>query len=156
MGVSVLPVVATVTIAGGPTVAMPAPVSGAASGDLTGTYPGPTLLGTASALNPAHAVLADGATITWATAGARVLNASVTLGGNRTLAITGAVDGACGILTVKQDGTGTRTLALPSGSKVANGGGGAVTLTTAAGATDILSFYYDGTTYWWTAVLNFT
>lgn len=108
------------------------------------------------ALSPAFETLTDGATITWAFANERVRNATVTLGGNRTLAFTGILNGATGVLIVKQDGTGSRTLTLPAGSVVIGGGGGAVTLTTTANAGDVLSFYYDGTNYWWTYGKNFT
>lgn len=109
-----------------------------------------------ASLFPAFETLTDGATITWAFASDRVRNATVTLGGNRTLSITGAVSGSTGVLIVKQDGTGSRTLTLPSGSKVVGGGAGIITLTTTASAVDILSFYYDGTNYWWTYGKNFT
>lgn len=108
------------------------------------------------AMSPAFETLTDGATITWAFGGDRVRNAVVTLGGNRTLSITGAVSGSTGVLIVKQDGTGSRTLTLPGSSKVVGGGAGAVTLTTTASAVDILSFYYDGTNFWWTYGKNFT
>lgn len=115
-----------------------------------------TLKGGASALNPAFSVLTDGATITWATGGARVNNAKVTLGGNRTLDITGEVDGASGVLIVIQDGTGSRTLTLPGSSKVIDGGSGAVTLSTAPGSIDILAWVYDGVNFYWTKGLNYT
>jgi hypothetical protein len=98
--------------------------------------------------------LTDGATITW-TVNRVTNNAKVTLGGNRTLAISGATSGMSGTLEVIQDGTGTRTLALPSGSKVINGGAGAITLSTAAAAADILTWTYDGTSYFWTFGKNF-
>lgn len=101
-------------------------------------------------LSPATVPLTDGATITWATAGARQNNARVTLGGNRTLDVTGEVDGATGLLIVKQDGTGNRTLTLPGSSLVINGGGGAVTLSTGADELDILTWYFDGTNFYWT------
>ena len=133
-----------------------------ADGDIDFTYDdaGNTetnaLKGTAPALNPAFSPLTDGATITWATAGARVNNAKVTLGGNRTLSITGAVDGASGVLKVIQDGTGGRTLALPAGSLVVGGGAGVISLSAAAGAIDVISWYYDGTNYFWTYGKNFT
>jgi hypothetical protein len=100
-----------------------------------------------TALSPAFATLVDGATVTWATGGLRVNNAKVTLGGNRTLDITGAVDGASGLLVVTQDGTGSRTLTLPAGSIEA---GGSLALSTAAGSKDVLSWFYDGTNYFWT------
>jgi hypothetical protein len=95
---------------------------------------------------PAFVTLTDGATITWATAGYPVSHAKVTLGGNRTLVITGAVNGSSGEIRVTQDGTGSRTLALPASSKAP---GGAFTLTTTAGAMDVLAWSYDGTTYTW-------
>jgi hypothetical protein len=133
-----------------------ATTSATPTGDLSTAWPASTLLATAPVLGPAHAGQTDGATITWALASAKISNASVTLAGNRTLAITGATDGCSGLIMVKQDATGSRTLALPSGSKVAGGGAGAATLTTTAAAVDALSFYYDGTNYWWTVVLNFT
>ncbi len=83
--------------------------------------------------------LTDGATITYsATAG---VSARVTLGGNRTLSITNMNNGMYLTLLVVQDGTGGRTLTLPSGTKVINGGAGAVTLSSAANAQDILTFF---------------
>lgn len=92
-------------------------------------------------------------TITWdQTKGA---TATVTLTGNSTLSITNATAGMYGLLKVVQDGTGSRTLTLPSGSKVINGGGGVVTLTSAASSIDVLSYFYDGTTYYWTVGYNY-
>lgn len=106
---------------------------------------------------PAFATLTDGATVTWAFTSPQLIgNATVTLGGNRTLAITGVTAGASGVLKVVQDGSGNRTLTLPAGSKVINGGAGAVSLSTAAGAIDILAFVYDGTNYFWTIGNNFS
>jgi hypothetical protein len=97
--------------------------------------------------------LSFGSTITWdQTKGA---TAAVTLTGNATLAITNEVVGMYGLIRVTQDATGSRTLALPAGSKVINGGGGVVGLTTTAGATDILSYFYDGTSYYWTVGYNY-
>jgi hypothetical protein len=93
----------------------------------------------------AVATLTDGATITWATGGARETSARVTLGGNRTLAVTGAASGQRGTLLLTQDGTGSRTLTLPSGSITETG----FALSTAAGAKDRLDYVYDGTSYWW-------
>lgn len=83
-------------------------------------------------------------------------NAKVTLKGNRTLRIDQLIPGDYGTLEVIQDGTGNRTLTLPTGSKVGSGGAGAVTLTTTASAIDILSFYYNGTTLYWNITKNFT
>ena len=110
----------------------------------------------ASSPTPAFAILTDGATITWTFTGPQLYsNATVTLGGNRTLAFSGTANGARGSLKVVQDGTGSRTLTLPAGSKVSGGGGGACTLSTAANAIDLLTFYYDGTNYFWTCTTNF-
>lgn len=100
-----------------------------------------------SLMSPPFVTLTDAATVTWATAGNPVNNAIVTLGGNRTLSITGAISGSTGVLKVIQDGTGSRTLALPAGSIAP---GGAFTLTTTASAKDVLSWTYDGTSYLWT------
>jgi hypothetical protein len=97
--------------------------------------------------------LTDGATITWNMSSGS--NATVTLGGNRTLAITGITAGTYGTLKVVQDATGSRTITLPAGSKVIGGGAGAVTLTTAASAIDILTFFYDGTNYFWNIGKNY-
>lgn len=91
----------------------------------------------------AYVTLTDGATITWTVAGI-VNNATVTLGGNRTLAFSGLANGMSGTLIVKQDATGSRSLALPAGAKVIGGGAGVVTLTSAANAVDILAWTYDG------------
>lgn len=98
--------------------------------------------------------LTDGTTITWNCSNG--LNAAVTLGGNRTLSISNAAAGDVGIVRVAQDGTGSRTLTLPSGSLVANTGAGVVTLSTGAGKKDLLSFYYDGTNYYWSIAKDFT
>lgn len=105
---------------------------------------------------PAFTTLTDGATVTITCAATKaVQNSTVTLAGNRTLAISGAAAGMTGVLIVKQDATGSRTLALPAGSIVIDGGAGAVTLTTTASAIDVLAWVYDGTNYFWTYGLNF-
>lgn len=67
------------------------------------------------------------------------VNATVTLGGNRTLgAPSNTKNGQCGLIEIKQDGTGSRTLAYNSAWKFA--GGSAPVLTTTASARDLL-FY---------------
>ena len=88
--------------------------------------------------------LTDGATIAWNMA--LGVNANVTLGGNRTLgAPTNIRAGSSGLLTITQDGTGSRTLAYASAWKFA--GGTAPVLTTTAGARDLLAWYSpDGST----------
>lgn len=109
-----------------------------------------------AAVLSSYATLTDGATITWTmVAGSQAQHATVTLGGNRTLAFSGTASGMEGTLIVKQDGTGSRTLTLPATSKVISGGAGAVTLTTTASAVDILSWSYDGSNIYWTIGKNF-
>jgi len=94
--------------------------------------------------------LTDAATISWNPANG--LNASVTLGGNRTLSLSPApASGSYGTLVITQDATGGRTLTLPSGTNKVLGSTSTTTiaLSTAANAKDILNFYFDGTTYFW-------
>lgn len=83
-------------------------------------------------------------------------NASVTLTGDTTLAISNMQAGQFGLLIVKQDATGGRSILLPGGSKVVNGGGGAIALSSAPNAVDILSVFYDGTNYYWLCNLTFS
>jgi hypothetical protein len=88
------------------------------------------------------ATLTDGATISWAANTQQV--ATVTLGGNRTMAApTGLVSGAFYALNVIQDSTGSRTLTWNSVFKWT--GGAAPTLSTAASAKDFFVWRSDGT-----------
>ena len=88
----------------------------------------------------------DGATIT--------LNAAndgtykVTLGGNRTLAITNAANGSRIALFVKQDATGGRTLSWPAGITITwmTAGGGAPTVPSTANATGSYLLVFDSAT----------
>jgi hypothetical protein len=114
-----------------------------ASPTFTGSVTAPIYASTPQALT-------DAATIDWnPTLG---LNASVTLGGNRTLSFesTPAV-GSYGTLIVTQDATGSRTLTLPSTANIVLGSTSITTvvLSTTANAKDILNFYYDGTNCYW-------
>jgi hypothetical protein len=69
-------------------------------------------------------------------------NFKVTLAGNRTLANpTNLTDGMVLNVVIKQDATGSRTLAY--GSKWDFGGAGSPTLSTAANSIDFISAYYD-------------
>lgn len=105
----------------------------------------------------AFVTLTDGATVLQTMDTSKTSqNATVTLGGNRTLAFDKLTNGMRGVLIVKQDATGSRTLTLPATSKVVDGGAGAVTLTTTASAIDVLSWIYDGTNILWAPGLNFT
>ena len=112
----------------------------------------PTFTGTVTA--PIYAstpqALTDAATINWNPASG--LNASVTLGGNRTLSFTSLpAVGSYGTLIVTQDATGNRTLTLPTTANKVLGSASTTTiaLSTAANAKDILNFYYDGTNCYW-------
>jgi hypothetical protein len=97
--------------------------------------------------------LTDAASIAWDTSAGHL--ASVTLGGNRTLAApTNGVAGTY-ILRVTQDGTGSRALAYDAVFEWA--GGTAPVLSTAAGAVDVLSFVsFDGAAFQGSLIKNFT
>lgn len=87
--------------------------------------------------------LTDGATINWDMASG--FNASVTLGGNRTLANpTNTIVGRTGAIVVTQDGTGGRTLAYGTNWEAA----GAVmpVLSTAIGAKDVIFYWIQSST----------
>jgi hypothetical protein len=94
-----------------------------------------------------QALTQSGATLTWDISSG--YNARVTLTASITTFTwgTAAVAGDSGVLTVIQDGTGGRTLVLPTGHLKE---GGTLTLSTAASAKDVLGWYYDGTNYFWT------
>lgn len=75
---------------------------------------------------------------------------SVTLGGNRTLAVSNLTAGQSFVLILKQDGTGSRTVTWfvspGSGTPAIKWvGAAAPTLTTTASRADIFAFLYDGT-----------
>ena len=136
------------------------------AGDLAGTAAAPTVPGlalkapiasptfTGTVTSPIYAstpqALTDGTTISWNPTNG--LNASVTLGGNRTLSFASLpAVGSYGTLIVTQDGTGNRTITLPSTSNKVLGSASTTTiaLSTAPNAKDILNFYYDGTNCYW-------
>jgi len=88
--------------------------------------------------------LTDGATITPDFSAG--INFTVTLGGNRTLAApTNTKVGQSGVIFIKQDGTGSRTLTFNSAYKFASGV--APTLTTDASATDVLYYVVEDSTH---------
>ena len=100
----------------------------------------------------ANAALLDGASISWNLDTAPT--ASVTLGGNRTLANpTNMKAGGTYLVIVKQDATGGRTLAYGTAYKWPSGS--APVLSTAANATDILTFVSDGTSMFGVAQKGF-
>lgn len=92
--------------------------------------------------NVATVALADAATVNTDASLGNVF--TVTLGGNRTLANpTNLVAGGTYIWIVRQDGTGSRTLAY--GALFAWPGGTVPVLTTTASAVDVITAVYDGT-----------
>lgn len=96
---------------------------------------------------PAFVALTDGATITQTCSKYKTTQAaSVTLGGNRSLAISGGIAGMRGVIYVTQDATGSRTL-TPSG-------GTALGLSTTAGYTDRVAWEFDGVYYNFNLTLN--
>jgi hypothetical protein len=70
---------------------------------------------------------------------------SVTLGGNRTLAIYNIIDGQIIYLRVTQDGTGSRTLTPQLGATASTVLTSGTPLTTTASATDLVAVQYDAT-----------
>ena len=85
--------------------------------------------------------LTDASTIAWDASANQVT--SVTLGGNRTLgAATNQVDGGVYVLSVIQDGTGSRTLTWNAAYEFASDT--APTLTTTASKGDLFVFRYNG------------
>ena len=95
----------------------------------------------------------SGTTINWNPA--QGLNAAITLTANSALAFTSTPPtGSYGTIVLTQDGTGSRTITLPSIAGVTNKILGStststVELSTAANAKDILNFYYDGIECYW-------
>lgn len=102
-------------------------------------------------IGEAVSTLTDGATVSVDASLAN--NFRVVLGGNRTLANpTNLISGQVINFRIKQDGTGTRTLAY--GSKYKFPSGTAPVLTTTASATDFMSCQYDSTDDTLVCVLN--
>lgn len=102
----------------------------------------PTVNGSTNALTTDT----DGATVTFNLSASNIHQ--VTLGGNRTLALSNASTGQCFVIRLIQDATGSRTVTWFSTIKWA--GGTAPTLTTTASKTDVFGFIctssnnYDG------------
>ena len=124
----------------------------AATTDVTLTLPNVTANTSLAALNLAQEytasqnfdeqTLTDGSSIDWNLQTQQV--AIVSLGGNRTFnAPTNHAAGLVCVLTIVQDGTGSRTATFNSTFKFT--GGSAPTLTATASARDILVFISDGT-----------
>jgi len=84
-------------------------------------------------------------------------SAKVILSGNVTLNVLNAVSGGFGTLKITQDGVGSHSLTLGTGThRVANGGGGSITLTSTPSAIDIITFFYDGSVFNWNAGYNYS
>ena len=98
-----------------------------------------------SKINITQLTLTDAATVSWNLANGS--NSKITLGGNRTLAISNVAVGDTGTILVQQGSGTTHTLTLPAGSLVI--GGATYTTTTTSNGVDVLGFYYDGTNYFW-------
>ncbi len=86
--------------------------------------------------------LTDGGVINWDFATGNM--AEVTLGGNRTLNMSNVPENSFGVLKVKQDATGSRTLSLPGNLETG------LALSTGANQEDILGFMYVNSTFYWT------
>jgi hypothetical protein len=96
--------------------------------------------------------LVDGVNIAWDLSTGNLAN--VVLAGNRTLDNPTNKQPGSYLLTVRQDATGSRTLAYGTDYKWP--GGSAPTLTLTASAIDILSFISDGTDMFGVAQLAFS
>lgn len=83
-------------------------------------------------------------------------NSSITLTGSDTLAFSGLEPGMEGTILVSQDSVGSRTLALPAGSKTPNSGNAILTLSTVPFSIDKVSWIYDGIATYFTPTLAFT
>jgi hypothetical protein len=88
--------------------------------------------------------LSDASTISWDyTTG---YNAKVTLGGNRSLSITGATNGDYGTLFIIQDGSTQRRIDFGASDKFASA---TYSFSSGTASVDIYTFVYDGTNYYW-------
>ena len=94
----------------------------------------------AAASNPVVQTLVDGPIITMNIASGKW--AFVEIGGNRTFAFSGLTAGDAGVITVKQDTTGGRTLIWPGTAFLASGG---IALSTGANELTHIYYSYDGT-----------
>lgn len=91
----------------------------------------------ASLADPLQTIAASGASRTIDVSAVNVVD--LTLSANCTLTMSGSTAGSAYSVTliIRQDGTGSRLVTWPSGTKWA--GGAAPTLSTAAGAVDVVS-----------------
>lgn len=88
--------------------------------------------------------LTDAATITWDYK--RGYNAKVTLGGDRSLSITNAVNGDYGTLFVIQDSGTQRRINFGANDKFASG---TYSFSSGTSSVDIFTWVYDGSEFYW-------
>lgn len=103
-------------------------------------------------VSPVVSTLTDGATITCNTAISN--HFKVTLGGNRTFALSATPSIGTYIVYFIQDATGSRTITWPS-SNWKWAGGSAPVMTTTANKIDVLMMVSDGTTVYASMSLNY-
>lgn len=97
--------------------------------------------------------LTDGATVTWTVASLEAIsNRLLTIGGDRTLALSGALSGYSGNVKITASGS-NRSISIPAGVSHRMKGVGDTTVKTVTipiGETYIFTWLYDGTNYdWW-------
>jgi hypothetical protein len=118
--------------------------SGQAPGSITSQDERDLIVSVDSWIAPAYQTLTSSAgATTWATAGEKRNNATITLDEDSTLSITGAVEGAEGFLKLTQDGTGGWTFTLPAGTIV----GATTDVNTTASKTTAIAWSYDGSAF---------
>lgn len=91
---------------------------------------------------PSFVALVSGATVTW-TVTAPISKATLTLGTNATLVISGAAAGDEGYLEVTQDATGGRTFTLPAGTVV----GSTTAINATANKMTAIAWSYNGSAF---------
>lgn len=98
----------------------------------------------------AFQALTDGGTVSWVYGNG--FNARFTIGGTRTLSITGDVDGDYGTLIITQDAIGSRDINVPAGDKLLDGigTGTLIDLADAANSVSIISYIKRGTIRYFT------
>jgi hypothetical protein len=147
------------------------PITKVGSAGLSGTAPlSAASTGVVSCLScmyaSSFASQADASTITWATGGAPNPNASVVLGGNRTLAVTGMVAGGVywlnviqpasgGPYTLTGGGPGTTGTCQASTWLIAGANTAEFPLGTTANEVDSVAWKYDGTNCYTIVTPNF-
>jgi hypothetical protein len=96
--------------------------------------------------------LTDGATVTWTVSSQEpISNRTLTIGGNRTFAMSGPLNGFSGSCIVTASGA-DRIMNIPAGTGHKMKGVGDTTqkqIPILSGSEVIVSWLYDGTTFWW-------